>query len=65
MNGVMLFNMACYHVRLGQMEEAMACLPRAVKAGYKKREPFEKDRDLAPLRARADFKRLLSELSRA
>jgi hypothetical protein len=65
MNGVMLFNMACYHARLGQLDEAMACLPRAAKAGYKKRESYEKDRDLDPLRGRNDFKRLLGELFRA
>jgi tetratricopeptide (TPR) repeat protein len=64
MNGVMLYNKACYHARLGQFDEAIACLPRAMRAGYKKRESYENDRDLDPLRGRDDFKRLLSELNR-
>lgn len=60
--GVLLFNMACYHTRLGNPEAAMDCLARAVRNGFRKVESFLKDPDLAPLRARPDFRGLLSGL---
>jgi len=65
MHGVMLFNMACYHTRLGNADLAMKCLRRAVAAGYRKPEQYRKDPDLNPLRGRPDFKQLVAELARA
>jgi hypothetical protein len=63
MTGAMLYNLGCYHVRLGKFREAMACLYRAVAAGYTKQESFRKDPDLDPLRNRSDFKQLLADLA--
>ncbi|HWG43291.1 MAG TPA: hypothetical protein VN688_10935 [Gemmataceae bacterium] len=65
MTGVMLFNTACYHVRLGNPDKAMACLTRAIKAGYRKLESFLKDPDLKPLRPRLDFKQMVDRLKKA
>jgi len=64
MTGAMLFNMGCYHVRLGDSDAAMAHLKRAVHAGYRKLDSYVKDPDLVPLRSRADFQHLLAELRR-
>lgn len=64
MTGAMLFNMGCYHVRLGDGDAAMTRLKRAVQAGYRKLDSYVKDPDLAPLRSRGDFQQLLAELRR-
>jgi hypothetical protein len=61
-DGVTFFNMACYHCRLGQLEEAMSALRQALEQGYHKRESYLNDKDLAPLRGRADFKKLLRQV---
>jgi hypothetical protein len=60
MAGVMLFNMGCYHARLGDLDEAMDYLRRAVAAGFTKAQSYREDPDLAPLRSRPDFQRLLA-----
>ncbi len=58
---VMLYNFGCYHALLGNSNNAMDYLTRAVAAGYTKAESYHKDPDLALLRNRPDFKRLLAE----
>ncbi len=58
---VMLYNFGCYHALLGNPNNAMDYLTRAVAAGYTKAESYHKDPDLALLRNRPDFKRLLAE----
>jgi hypothetical protein len=45
-------------------DRAMELLRRAVKAGYKDAAQVAKDRDLDPVRARDDFKKLLAELAK-
>lgn len=60
--GPMLYNMACYHMRLGHADAAIEYLTRAIAAGYTKRESFRIDPDLAPLRSRPDFKKLMAAL---
>ncbi len=65
MSGVMLYNMGCYHARLGRPAEAITCLRRAVKAGHRTLELFLTDPDLKPLRGRHDFKQLLASLENA
>lgn len=60
--GPMLYNRGCYHARLNALEDALACLRRAVAAGYRKKETFRTDPDLAPLRGRADFQQLVATL---
>jgi tetratricopeptide (TPR) repeat protein len=62
MTGVMLYNMGCYHARLGNLDAAMDHLHKAVRVGGVKRELYLTDVDLDPLRGRNDFKRLLAAL---
>ena len=45
-------------------DRAMEWLQKAVQAGYKDAAHMKKDADLDPLRARADFKKLLAELEK-
>ena len=45
-------------------DREMELLQKAVKAGWKKAEHTARDTDLDPLRAREDFKKLLSDLER-
>jgi hypothetical protein len=61
-DGVVFFNMGCYHARLGQLDEVVPCLRRAVAAGCRSLESFLQDEDLAPVRNRPDFKKLVAEL---
>jgi hypothetical protein len=59
---ILFFNMGCYHARLGQFDQVVPCLRRAVSAGYRKLDSFLEDDDLAPVRGRADFQELVQEL---
>jgi hypothetical protein len=63
MPGLMLYNMGCYHALLGEFDQAMACLRRALAAGYREPKSYRRDADLKPLRGRDDFKRLLASLA--
>jgi serine/threonine protein kinase/tetratricopeptide (TPR) repeat protein len=45
-------------------DRAMAALRQAVRAGYKDAAHMKKDTDLDPLRNRADFRKLLSDLEK-
>jgi hypothetical protein len=44
-------------------DRAVELLARAVKAGYKNAEQLAKDRDLDPIRERADFEKLVDGLA--
>ena len=59
---VMLFNGGCYACRVAEYKESMDYLRRAINAGYRKREKFELDPDLTPLRNDPDFKQLIKSL---
>jgi eukaryotic-like serine/threonine-protein kinase len=45
-----------------EADRAMACLKQAVAAGYKDGAAMQKDDDLAALRSREDFKKLVTDL---
>jgi len=47
---------------VGEADRAMEWLSKAVAAGYNDRAQFTKSEDLAPLRGRDDFKKLVAEL---
>jgi hypothetical protein len=57
---VMWYNMACYAARLGSPDEALRYLRHAIDAGYKDWDKLRSDPDLAQLRWRTPFKRLLA-----
>ncbi len=56
------YNMACVLARLDRIDESLAELQKAIAAGYANRAQLESDPDLAPLRSRPGFKRLLNTL---
>jgi eukaryotic-like serine/threonine-protein kinase len=65
-----MYNIACYQARLipesanpsKQADLAMKALTAAVKAGFECRSMLRNDRDLAPLRGRDDFVKLVAEV---
>lgn len=57
------YNLACCLARQGRADEAMAALRSAIAAGWRNARHTATDEDLAPLRARDDFKRLLTDMS--
>jgi hypothetical protein len=62
--GVMFFNMGCYHAKIGRHAVAVQCLKRALRAGFRKKESYLKDRDLDSLRSRSDFRELLERVKK-
>jgi serine/threonine protein kinase/Tfp pilus assembly protein PilF len=57
-----LYNVACNYSLLGQPEEAIDCLERAVKFGYRHKQWLEHDSDLNALRGHRRFQELLQRL---
>jgi hypothetical protein len=62
--GSLLFNMGCYHTRLGNHAKAIQYLQRAIVAGYRKKTSYLEDRDLDPLRSYAAFRALINQVQR-
>jgi tetratricopeptide (TPR) repeat protein len=56
------YSRAVAYVKLNQPEQAVADLRQAVAKGYKNVQGIKKDESFAPLRTRADFKKLLAEV---
>jgi tetratricopeptide (TPR) repeat protein len=59
-NPVVWYNLACLRAQLGQKNDAMEALEKAVEKGFRNTELLATDTDLDPLRKRDDFKTLLS-----
>ncbi len=57
-----LYNVACVYAFLGQADDAIACLEKAIRNGFGHREWLENDSDLDPLRGDSRFKALLSKI---
>ena len=57
-----LVNAACFHLKLGQKDEALALLERAFSRGWGKRDWIEKDPDYDQLRDDPRFQQLLEKL---
>jgi hypothetical protein len=51
-DAIMIYNAACVHCRAGATERAETLLLDSVKAGFRDFSHMQRDRDLAPLRAR-------------
>lgn len=62
--GLAYYNMACAYVRLKQTDKAFEFLNKAIDEGFNKRETFETDTDLAPIRSDARFQKLSERLSK-
>jgi serine/threonine protein kinase/Flp pilus assembly protein TadD len=59
---VVLYNIACNYTLLGQPEEAIDCLEKAVGLGFTDRRWLEQDTDLISLRGHPRFQALLKRL---
>jgi len=59
---VKLYNIACLYAKLGETEDALSCLERAVQGGFGLKGWVENDPDLIPLRGHPRFQTLLSSL---
>ncbi|HJQ65142.1 MAG TPA: protein kinase [Gemmatimonadales bacterium] len=57
-----LYNVACSFASLGMIDDAIACLEKAVQNGFGHREWLENDSDLNPVRADPRFQTLLGRL---
>ncbi len=57
-----LYNAACVYAGLGELEQAIELLERAVALGYGDRDWIQHDADLAPLRADPRFMDLLTRM---
>jgi hypothetical protein len=53
---------ACSYALLGKIDDAIACLEKAVQNGFGHREWLENDSDLGPLREEPRFQALLKKL---
>jgi len=59
-----LYNVACIHSKVGNAEQAIDCLERAVKNGFAQKGWIEHDADLDSLRSNPRFQALLGSLSK-
>jgi adenylate cyclase len=57
-----LYNVACSYALLGQIDDAFACLEKAIQNGFGHREWLENDSDLDALRADPRFQTLRARL---
>jgi hypothetical protein len=60
--GPLWYNLGCFAARLGRLDDALHYLNRAADRGCTDPEKYQNDPDLAPLRWRRDFNKLLSSL---
>jgi serine/threonine protein kinase/Flp pilus assembly protein TadD len=57
-----LYNVACVYSLLGETEEAIDTLSRAVERGYRHKEWIQNDADFKPLRSHPRFQALLASM---
>jgi adenylate cyclase len=57
-----IYNVACMYAQLGELDEAIDLLDRAISQGYGHRAWLEHDSDLVPLRGHPRFQELLDRL---
>jgi tetratricopeptide (TPR) repeat protein len=53
---MLLYNVACTYSNLGEIDDALSCLERAVDKGFGHKEWIDHDSDLNPLRDSPRFK---------
>ncbi|HTR19350.1 MAG TPA: protein kinase [Gemmatimonadales bacterium] len=58
----MLYNIACLYSNLGEIQDALACLEKAVQSGFGLKGWIENDSDLVPLHGHPRFVALLNTL---
>lgn len=60
--GLAFFNLSCAYARTGQREKAVEAVARAIEAGFRYKDYYEGDEDLAAIREDARFKALVASL---
>lgn len=55
-----MYNSACCHCRLGNVEEGLVCLKSALERGYDEYGAIRKDADIAELRADPRFEKIMA-----
>jgi hypothetical protein len=60
--GPLWYNLGCFAARLGRLDDALHYLNRAADRGCTDPDKYQNDPDLAPLRWRRDFNKLLGSL---
>jgi len=58
----LLYNIACLQSRRGRLDDAMASLEAAIRAGYANRDQIARDSDLDPLRSDPRFEAAFSRI---
>jgi tetratricopeptide (TPR) repeat protein len=58
----MLYNVACVYAQLGEKDEALECLERAVNTGFGLKEWLENDPDFAAIRGDPRFQAILAKM---
>jgi adenylate cyclase len=61
-DGNSLYNVACLQADLGDLDASIGTLRRAVDAGFRNAESFQRDHDLDPLRGMKEFEKMVEEL---
>lgn len=61
-SSMLQYDFACCLARLGKKDEAMAALTQAVEAGWLDVRQAQRDEDLASVRGRPEFKKLLEKI---
>lgn len=56
------YNLACSYALKDRYEDALKALQKAIHMGYKDVEWMEEDKDLEPLHAYPEFKKLIAQL---
>ncbi|MGQ9661518.1 MAG: TPR end-of-group domain-containing protein, partial [Kiritimatiellia bacterium] len=64
-NGTIYYNLACAYALEGRLDEALSHLEQAVRKGFRDVEQMKKDQDLASLRGRPEFHKILEAAARA
>jgi hypothetical protein len=59
-DGAMIYNAACAHCRLGELERAERHLLDAIKAGFQAFSSMSRDPDIAPLRGRPIYRAVMA-----
>jgi len=59
-----IYGVACFHCRVGNLDEALQCFEQAVRAGFTHREWIMNDSDLDPIRKSARFRRAMRKLDK-
>ena len=59
---MVLYNVACVYALMGQTDEALTCLEKAVMRGYAHKQWIEHDSDLNSLRVHPRFQALLARM---